>query len=135
MIKFHTKEQKVIFFTTVVYLFVLAIIYGLTELLSLGKEFRNNILIGLIIGLILFFIASVIRLKRYGIITDERDEQVDIRSSASSYWIIMMILLIFAAIFYNAGEVKINLGGFCILLMALMNIVYWITYLIHWRRL
>jgi len=113
----NLSDSKLILIISVITLGVGAFILGLFYLLDFDEKIRLYISIGVGIGLIIFIISSIIRLKINGSIYDERDNYLDKKANSISFTIIQILLSIFILTTYKMGDIKVNVSIFSILIL------------------
>lgn len=130
----NVSDSKLILIISVITLGVGAFILGLFNLLDFDGEIRFYLGIGVGIGLIIFIISSIIRLKINGSIYDERDSFLEKETNAISFTIFQILLSIFILATYKMGDIKINVSAFSLLLFFIMWTVYGIVYFFVRRK-
>lgn len=130
----NVSDSKLILIISVITLGVGAFILGLFYLLDFDGEIRFYLGIGVGIGLIIFIISSIIRLKINGSVYDERDSFLEKETNAISFTIFQILLSIFILATYKMGDIKINVSAFSLLLFFIMWTVYGIVFFFVRRK-
>lgn len=130
----NVSDSKLILIISVITLGAGAFILGLFYLLDFDGEIRFYLGIGVGIGLIIFIISSIIRLKINGSVYDERDSFLEKETNAISFTIFQILLSIFILATYKMGDIEINVSAFSLLLFFIMWTVYGIVFLFVRRK-
>lgn len=130
----NVSDSKLKLIISVITLGVGAFILGLFYLLDFDGEIRFYLGIGVGIGLIIFIISSIIRLKINGSVYDERDSFLEKETNAISFTIFQILLSIFILATYKMGDIKINVSAFSLLLFFIMWTVYGIVFFFVRRK-
>lgn len=130
----NMSDSKKLVFISLVVLVVGAAIYGLFEIAGYDEKSKSYVIIGMGIAFIFFIISSIIRLKRDGVLHDERDDYIEKESNATAFTLFQIILAAIALLTYKLDKIEINISGFTFLLFFIMWIVYGITYFFVKRR-
>lgn len=121
-IKNMSNSKKLIVLSLIILIFG-ALFYGLCQVLGYDEKFKFYILIGMGISFIFYLGGSIIKLKRDGVLYDERDGQIEKEAGAITSDVFQVILFAIALLTYNLKTVKVSIGGYTILLFFLMWII------------
>jgi len=128
------SETKIILLISAIVLGVGVLLTGLFYLLGYSSEIKLYFAIGIGIGLIIFIINSIIRLKKNGVIYDERDNYIEKETNSISFTVFQIILSVFVLATYRLGDIEINVSVFALLLFFVMWMIYGIVYLFVKKR-
>jgi hypothetical protein len=117
------SNSKKLTFLSVIILGIGALFYIIFSLLGADNKSKFYLLVGIGIAFVFYLVTSIIKLKKDGVLYDERDGYIEKEATAMSYNVFQIILLVVALIAYKSGEVKVNLSGLIFLLFVIM----WIT--------
>ena len=128
------SNSKIILILSIVVLGIGALVYALFSLLGADQKSKFYLVIGLGIAFVFYIVSSIIKLKRDGVLYDEREDHIEKKSNAIAFTIFQGILIIFGFLTYKLGEVKINISGLIFLLFFIMWLVYGIVQFFVKRR-
>lgn len=121
-IKNMNNSKKLIFLSLIILIFG-AVFYGLCQVLGYDEKFKFYILIGMGIAFIFYLGGSIIKLKKDGVLYDERDGHIEKEASAITFDVFQIILFAIALLTYNLKTIKVSIGAYTILLFFLMWII------------
>lgn len=116
----NTKKLAIL---SIVILGIGTLLYGIFSLLGADEKSKFYLIVGIGIAFVFHITTSIIRLKKDGVLYDERDGFIEKEANAISYNVFQVILLVLGIIMYKSGEIKINVSGLIFLLFSIM----WIT--------
>lgn len=127
------SDKNIIILFSILVIVVSTLLLILLKLYGFGSEIKY-FGFGIGIGLIIFIIASLVKLKKNGVIYDERDNLIEREASSISFTILQLILSILVLATYRMGSVEINISALTLLLFLLTFIVYGIAYFFAKRK-
>lgn len=117
------SNAKKLTILSIIVLSIGALFYGIFSLLGADEKSKFYLIIGIGVAFLFYLVSSFIRLKKDGVLYDERDSYIEEKANAISYNVFQVILMVIGLITYKAGEIKINVTGLIFLLFFIM----WIT--------
>ena len=117
------SNSKNLAILSIIVLSICELFYGIFSLLGADEKSKFYLIIGIEIAFLFYLVSSIIRLKKDGVLYDERDSYIEEKSNAISYNVFQVLLMVIGLITYKAGEIKINVTGLIFLLFFIM----WIT--------
>ncbi|MFL0270080.1 hypothetical protein [Candidatus Clostridium radicumherbarum] len=128
------SNSKKILILSVIVLGIGALSYALFSLLGANEKSKFYLVIGLCIAFVFYIGSSIIKLKRDGVLYDEREGHIEKESNAIAFNVFQGILIVLGLLTYKTGEIKINISGLIFLLFFIMWLVNCIVQLFVKRR-
>jgi len=128
------SNSKKLAIISVIVLCIGALFYGVFSILGADEKSKFYLIIGIGIAFVFYLVSSIIRLKKDGVLYDERDDYIEKKANATTYSVFQGILLLIGLITYKLGEIKINISGLIFLLFFIMCTTNVIVQLIVKRK-
>lgn len=129
------SNTKMVLILTVMVLGIGGLIYALFAIAGVNEKSKFFILVGLGIALIFNIGRTVIKLKREGVIYDEREGHIEEKSNSISFTVFQIVVMLLVLLTYKAGEIKINISGLLFFLLLIMWLIYGIANFFIKRRI
>lgn len=128
------SNSKIILILSIIVLGIGALFYALFSLLGADEKSKFYLVVGLGIAFVFYIASSIIKLKRDGVLYDEREDHIEKESNAIAFTVFQGILMLVGLLTYKLGEVKINISGLIFLLFFIMWLIYGIVQFFVKRR-
>ena len=110
------------------------VIYGICDVLGYDYKFKSYLLFGIGLGVVICLISSIVKLKRDGVLYDERDGRIEEKTNALAFDVFQIILVIIGLFTYKIKTGSVSIGGYTFLLLFIAWITRGIIYLIVKKR-
>lgn len=131
----NMSNSRIILILSIIVLGFGALVYAIFSLAGADEKSKFYLILGLGIAFVFFIISSVIKLKRDGVLYDEREDYIEKQSNAIAFSVFQVILIIVGLLTYKLGEIKINISGLIFLIFFVMWLVYGIVQFFVKRRI
>lgn len=131
----NMRNSKKVLILSIIVLGFGALIYAIFSLAGADEKSKFYLLVGLGIAFVINIISSIIKLKRDGVLHDEREDYIEKQSNAIAFSIFQGILIVLGLASYKLGEIKINISGLIFLMFFIMWLVYGIVQFFVKRRI
>lgn len=133
-IKNMSNSKKILILSIIVLGFG-ALVYAIFSLAGADEKSKFYLVVGLGIAFVINIISSIIKIKRDGVLYDEREGYIETQSNAIAFSIFQGILIVVGLVTYKVGEIKINISGLIFLMFFIMWLVYGIARFFVKRRI
>lgn len=130
----NLKDSNKIMLISVIVIVFAVILYVLTDIFVSNSMMKFLVAAGVGLGLLIYIVISLVKLKKDGSIYDERDSYIDGETSFLALRIFQIILALIVIFTYGLDNLDLNISQYTLLLFFTSMIIYSVVNIIKKRK-
>lgn len=130
----NLKDSNKIMLISVIVIVFAVIFYILTDIFVSNSMMKFLVAAGVGLGLLIYIVISLVKLKKDGSIYDERDSYIDGETSFLALRIFQIILALIVIFTYGLDNLDLNISQYTLLLFFTSMIIYSVVNIIKKRK-
>jgi len=130
----NLKDSNKIMLISVIVIVFAVILYILTDIFVSNSMMKFLVAAGVGLGLLIYIVISLVKLKTDGSIYDERDSYIDGETSFLALRIFQMVLALIVIFTYGLDNLDLNISQYTLLLFFTSMLIYSVVNIIKKRK-
>lgn len=130
----NLKDSNKIMLISVIVIVFAVILYILTDIFVSNNMMKLLVAAGVGLGLLIYIVISLVKLKTDGSIYDERDSYIDGETSFLALRIFQIVLALIVIFTYGLDNLDLNISQYTLLLFFTSMLIYSVVNIIKKRK-
>ncbi len=130
----NLKDSNKIMLISVIVIVFAVILYILTDIFVSNSMMKFLVAAGVGLGLLIYIVISLVKLKTDGSIYDERDSYIDGETSFLALRIFQIVLALIVIFTYGLDNLDLNISQYTLLLFFTSMLIYSVVNIIKKRK-
>lgn len=130
----NLKDSNKIMLISVIVIVFAVILYILTDIFVSNSMMKFLVAAGVGLGLLIYIVISLVKLKTDGSIYDERDSYIDGETSFLALRIFQIVLALIVIFTYGLDNLNLNISQYTLLLFFTSMLIYSVVNIIKKRK-